>query len=468
MKRVVVLVVGVIWLGLGGQPLLFSQAVAGSSNEAAPIAYAFVNGRWFDGRGFQRATWYAVEGRFTQRPPVGVVETVDLAGAFIVPPFGEAHNHNVEGEWDLDSVAARYLRDGIFYVKIPNNVRDFALRSRGRLNRPSTIDVAFAHAGITGIGGHPIGLYEDILRVSRYEPEVGPLERGWFQNRAYVQVETPQEADEKWPIVLSGEPEFIKAYLAHAEAVVTGGLRATKEERRGLNPDLLPVIVGKAHASGKRVTVHVETANDFRLAVQAEADEIAHLPGWIVGNAEDVALARLTEDDARSAARRGVTVVTTTVAAEGMPVTAMPHQHGHTAHPNRSGPVEERAGGDRTLHAEARKVQRENLHLLHRHGVRLVIGSDHADTSLAEINHLRSFGLFDNLTLLKMWCEATPAAIFPDRKIGRFEEGYEASLLALADDPLDDFEAVQGIRLRVKQGHLLQDSSWTKPDERKR
>jgi imidazolonepropionase-like amidohydrolase len=54
-----------------------------------------------------------------------------------------------------------------------------------------------------------------------------------------------------------------------------------------------------------------------------------------------------------------------------------------------------------------------------------------------------------------LWSVATPAAIFPDRKIGRFEEGYEASFLALAGNPLDDFEAVQAIVLRVKQGRLI-------------
>ena len=43
----------------------------------------------------------------------------------------------------------------------------------------------------------------------------------------------------------------------------------------------------------------------------------------------------------------------------------------------------------------------------------------------------------------------------PDRKIGRLEEGYEASFLVLEDDPLVDFDQVRSIRLRVKQGHVL-------------
>jgi len=87
--------------------------------------------------------------------------------------------------------------------------------------------------------------------------------------------------------------------------------------------------------------------------------------------------------------------------------------------------------------------------------VRLAIGSDHAETSLAEAVHLHELGLFDNLTLLKLWCEDTPRAIFPDRRIGRLQEGYEASFLVLRENPLERFEAVTGIEHRMKQGHFV-------------
>ena len=68
---------------------------------------------------------------------------------------------------------------------------------------------------------------------------------------------------------------------------------------------------------------------------------------------------------------------------------------------------------------------------------------------------MHAFGFFDPLTLLTMWCETTPATIFPDRKIGRLQDGYEASFLVLDGNPLDDFTNTGRITLRVKQGHLL-------------
>jgi imidazolonepropionase-like amidohydrolase len=54
-----------------------------------------------------------------------------------------------------------------------------------------------------------------------------------------------------------------------------------------------------------------------------------------------------------------------------------------------------------------------------------------------------------------MCCETTPATIFPERKIGRLQEGYEASFLVLKKDPLENFEHVATTTMRVKQGHRL-------------
>lgn len=463
LAKTVCAVLGVGTVLWGGSVVAASSDASPSDGSSRPSAesqaaknYVFFHGQWFDGKGFQKTTWYSVQGRLTRTAPAGVVEIVDLAGAFVVPPFGEAHNHNVEGEWNVQAVSDRYLKDGVFYVKNPNDVRDFTATIRNRVNRPHTIDAVFAHAGMTGTGGHPIALYEDILRVHRYEPVIGHREAGWFQNRAYVVVDREQDLDEQWALITSGKPGFLKAYLVHSEDFAARQRDVQLTGRTGLNPALLPRVLAKAHAAGLPVTVHVETTSDFRTAVQAGVDEIAHVPGWLVESPLDAERARLTEEDARLAAAKGIVVVTTTVAGEAMPGTASAHPHdghkpGHATPEASSDP----STGGADLRALARDVQRANLTLLHRHGVKLAIGSDHAETSLAEVMNLRTLLPFDNLTLLKLWCESTPAAIFPGRKIARFEEGYETSFLALAGNPLDDFAHVQAIRLRFKQGFFL-------------
>ena len=60
-----------------------------------------------------------------------------------------------------------------------------------------------------------------------------------------------------------------------------------------------------AHAAGLQLTAHVETAEDFRHAVRAGVDELAHVPGWLLQGPDDAKHARLTEDDARLAAEQG-------------------------------------------------------------------------------------------------------------------------------------------------------------------
>lgn len=98
----------------------------------------------------------------------------------------------------------------------------------------------------------------------------------------------------------------------------------------------------------------------------------------------------------------------------------------------------------------------QNLQLLRKHHVPIAIGSDNfRETALVEALSLAKLGAFDNLTLLKMWSEATAAAIFPKRKIGYLKDGYEANFLVLTENPLTDFANVRKIERRIKHGEPL-------------
>ncbi|SPP63727.1 amidohydrolase family protein [Nitrospira lenta] len=446
-------------------PIAFKQGASGddAAGGSAPKRYELVNGRWFDGREFQEATFYTSDGRLTTTKPAVVDERIDLKGGYVVPPFGEAHNHNVEGPWNLDAVVARYLRDGVFYVKNPNSIREFTAQIAPRLNTPGSIDVVFANAGLTSSGGHPVPLYEQVLRGSRYRAVIGEVTAGWFNDRGYVVIDREADLQNKWSGIVEGKPNLLKIFLVHSEDRERHRDAGGAHVRKGLDPELVPGIVTRAHRAGLRVAAHVETAADFRLALTAGVDEIAHVPGWFLEPADQESRMMLTEEDARLAAKSGVIVTTTMVAmkpAEG--------EHGQHAAPHDPHSAHSQGGHafsmDLTVWQRAIAVQRHNLGLLHRHGVTLAIGSDHAETSLAEAVHLHELGIFDNLTLLKLWCENTPRSIFPDRKIGSLKEGFEASLLVLRANPLERFEAVTQIDFRMKQGHIVaveKGESWT-------
>ncbi len=406
--------------------LLFSLA-ASAAGQASPEASAgnfeFKNGLWFDGDGFQKATFYSVDGRLTSKKPARIDRTFDLADKWVVPPFAEAHNHNLERA----DMAPVYLQQGIFYVKVPNNLPRVRGPLKGLVNVPTGVDAAFSNGGLTGDGGHPAGLVRRNVERGNWTEADG---EGAFIHT----ITNRQDLDRKWPMILAGRPDFIKTYLLYSEEFAKRKDDPAFFALRGLDPGLLPTIVERAHRDGLRVSTHVETAMDFHYAVAAGVDEVNHMPGFAGAPNYPVSAYSINEEDAKAAGQRQMVLVTTISG-----VTALD--------PN---------GPQGALRKMADDLYRSNLELLLKHGVRIAIGSDnYRRTSVYEAEYLQTLGVFDNLALLKLWCETTPLAIFPKRKIGHLKEGYEASFLVLSGNPLEDFLNTAKIEMRVKQGTLL-------------
>lgn len=78
---------------------------------------------------------YTADGRLTGAKPVTVERTIDLAGKFVIPAFGDAHHHAIDSAAGLDAKIDQFLRDGIFYVKNPNVIPDLLTAEvRGKVN----------------------------------------------------------------------------------------------------------------------------------------------------------------------------------------------------------------------------------------------------------------------------------------------------------------------------------------------
>ena len=390
-----------------------------------PPIVAFVNGKWFDGQSFEARTVYSVKGQLTSQKPAGVDQTLDLAGTYIVPPFGEAHNHNLgTGVEDWDKKAIRkYLTDGVYYVKIQGNLPlTDEMKLRLGVNRPDSIDVALAQGTLTAPGGHPSFLVGEILLRQGYFPG---YTKETLKDYRYFTLESEADLDKKWPAILSQKADFIKTFLLFSDEYDKRKDNPVYGFKKGLDPRLLPKIVEKAHASHLRVSTHADNAADFHNAVVAGVDEVAHVPM--------TALTPIAVEDAKLAARRGMVVVTTCAAVPALPPSVLPKDN----------------------LPQVLKAQSANLRLLRENGVMLAVGSDNpSDSSVKEIEYLQGLGVFDNLTLLKMWTETTAKAIFPDRKIGALDEGYEASFLALEGNPIEDLKNIRKIKMRFKQGVL--------------
>lgn len=397
--------------------------------ESTDAGYEFVNGLWFNGTAFQRNTFYSSGQNFTSKRPSAIRRSIDLTGKFVVPPFGDAHNHSLSGPFNVDSSIRQFLKDGIFYVKNPSNIQRDTNLIRNKLNIPQSVDAIFANGPLTAKGGHPVELYDPGAILNKVK-KPGP--DGSFENVSFFIVDDESELARKWPLIVADKPDFIKTGVLYSEEFAKRRNDNSYRGYKGLDPRVLKMIVARAHENNLAVSCHVETANDFREALNAGVDEIAHMPGYYSDFARaDLRWFLISKADAELAARRKVAVVTTTYVSNA-----------------------ELKSADQLM--QAQQIQARNLKLLHTAGARLTIGPDvYGVTALVEAKNLHTLKIFDNLTLLKMWCEATPQSIFPGRQIGRLTEDYECSFLALDGDPIRDFKNVERISARVKQGELL-------------
>jgi predicted amidohydrolase YtcJ len=371
-----------------------------------------------------------MDGTLRDRTATRPDSSIDLHGGFVVPPFGEAHNHNIEASSRIDALIARYLHDGVFYVENPNVLPRSRAALAGKVNVPTSVDVTFANGGLTSSGGHPVELVRRNISRGVWTEADGA---GAF----YWTIDTREDLARQWPAILAQQPDFIKVYLLYSEEYARRRSDSAFFGWRGLDPALLPEIVQRAHGVSLRVAAHIETAADFRTAVAAGVDQVAHMPGFRGDehvHLTDPSPYTLTDEDARDAARRGVVVVTTVGGAASL----------------------DPSGPDSLTRRALDALHRRNLATLRRAGVPLAIGSDtYADDSKGEVRYLLGLDVFTNLELLALWTHDTPRAIFPGRAIGRLEPGDEASFLVLRCDPVRQFACIDSIGVRVKNGHPL-------------
>ena len=382
---------------------------AGGAHAQAQQATAYVGGLWYDGDGFvARDTTWAQGGVFVAGPLAGLVRTVELGRQWVVPPFADAHVHRVEGEWAVGWVVKDHLAAGTFYVKNLNNIARYARRLAPHVNRPGGIDVSFAHGGITAPGAHPFPLYARLA-----ESVYRDLDPDSLDGVAAWGVATVEDLERRWPDILAERPDHIKLLLLDHES------------GQGLRPDVFRRAVALAQAAGLRTSVHVDTAADLALAVEAGADEAGHMPPMF-GAGDPFAISDALA--ARMAARGFVVTPTASVA--------------------QAREFEGKAAG------QAQRA--ENVRRLLRAGVFVATGTDGSATSaIGEADTLVEIGAMTPAQAVYSLTQTGPRSVFPGRAIGRLADGFEASFLALDCDPTADLGCARQIRQREKQGQAL-------------
>lgn len=385
----------------------------------------FHNGQWFDGEGFASGTRYVVDGVITHARPTRVTRREDLGGRWVVPAFAEAHNHNLQNAWGANRSRGMYLRDGVFYAAMMCGDSDSNQAVRDTLSGQDAPHVVFT-ACISSSDGHPLGMALRSYRET--DPEIGA---DAIHDRSYVVMDTPADVEAKWQLVEAARPDLVKAILVHSEDAARRG-DPEFYGVNGLTPDVLPVLVQRAHAEGLRVAAHTESAADFAVAVAAGVDIVAHLPGYNFWPGKDASDYRIDDATIAAAAERGVVVIPTASIVDASP-------------------------RDPETLAAIRTTQLDNLSRLKAAGVAIAIGSDRfGATSIVEYDYLLATDLFSRGELLRMLSVDTPRLLLPDAAVGCVDEGCIASFVALDADPLAVDDAIHGVVTRVISGRIIE------------
>lgn len=377
--------------------------------------------QWFDGQKMQRGTLYIEDGVFVARRPARIHRLMELREQYLVPPLADAHNHNLQSAWGLENFGRDYLRDGVFYAAMLCADPAAVDPIRDRVDQPDAPDLLFATACITSSDGQPLAMLQS---------GQSPMALKDIVDKAVLVMDTPEQVAQKWPLVAGRRPDLVKVILSYHERPELRG-QPEQRGRLGVTPEVLAEVVRRAHADGLRVIAHVESAADFAEAVRVGVDLIAELPGTFPHQGEAPESHVISGESAVLAADKKIGIVTSTAASRLF------------------NPSPE-------LLARIEETQKANLERLREAGARLLVGSDlFTGNGADELRHLRQLGVFDTPTLLRLATQDTPRALFPQRRLGCFDPGCEASFLVLGADPLDKPETLDQPLLRIKQGRVL-------------
>lgn len=405
--------------------------------------YQFENGNWLINNKFVSTTVYTQNGKFLFEKPTNIDSVINLNNNYCIPPFGDAHTHNLDGVYGLKDMIIKYLKEGVFYVQVLGNNGQGAVNSRPVLAR-TKLDVQFANGLLTSTYGHGFYPYEP-MAMGIYAPYQQVIyadsikKSRIVENKAYFFLDNIAEVDEKWNLIMAYKPDLIKICLNDAKNYITKR-KIEKPDDNGLSEEVATYIVKKAHQQGFRVYAHIETADDARLCAKIGVDALAHLPGYgWNGKEESKSKYCINKEDIKNFKKANLAIVPTF---------------------NYDGTKTYDSNGNETINIENynASIQYKTwvLKRMKKANIPIGIGADSYGSSvMPEIDALIKNKVYSNRELIEIYSRSTPQLIFPTRKIGEIKEGYEASFLVLKANPLKNIQSIKNTGLKVKQGVIL-------------
>lgn len=196
-----------------GLLLLMSFIVA---NHAFSQVYVIERGLVWNGEEFVQKSIFISDGVFIAQRPASADTIINAHGTYIIPPFGDFHTHVFDSEFaqPVDSI---YRSRGIFFAQELVNNPGGRTQNLEYLNRPETVDVAFANGAITSNYGHPIESYERMalgINWPRTQAQRDTIrESRLMEGQTYYIVDDTSDIQPKLNQLASTEPDIAKLIL---------------------------------------------------------------------------------------------------------------------------------------------------------------------------------------------------------------------------------------------------------------
>lgn len=378
------------------------------SARAEDRAYALTNGKIFDGlkdRVVDDVTVLVAAGKIERLadadvPVPGDYEVIDLEGFYLMPGMFDVHTHVTT----IDQ-AIRALESGVTTVRSASveAYQDVALQ-------------ALVEAG--GLAGPEVvasGVYvtPDLGDTILADPRLAELQAG-VNSDAALRLVVRVNAD-----------RGVKAIKTRGTQ--RAGLADTDPRQQVYTERQLRVVVDEAERYGLPVLVHAHGDEGARAAVLAGARSIEH--GTY-----------LSDETLRLMKQRGTWFVPTYVTMDEM--------------------NEERY--DYVLRLRGRHMLpplERAIRSAHAMGVKIATGADnyYTDDSInrisVEVEHFVRMGM-SNFKALQAATTSSAELLQMDNRTGRIAEGYEADLILVPANPLEDIRALQDVLLVMSNGRI--------------
>ncbi|MHB8215564.1 MAG: amidohydrolase family protein [Candidatus Sulfotelmatobacter sp.] len=409
-------------------------------------------------RGGKIAEIYEGEG---PDPKTLKAETVEAAGKTVLPGLIDVHVHlggpggfyrdtsKYDPEKGMQRALAAYLYSGVTTVRSVGDVLGSILKVRSTVSSGEILGSDLLTCGplFTAPGGHGTEYFKSLPAGARANLE-----------KQFTRI--PASADEARQQV----EELKKQGLDCIKVILEAGAGSRIFNR--LDTGLFDAIAQQAHAESLPLAVHTGDARDVADAVRARADSVEH------GSFRE----RIPDALFEQMAKHGIFYDPTLSVVEAL----KDFVAGKTDLLKRSsvqqvGPPEllrgtEEAMGSADTEAMRKSLEQypldmaiaiDNLKRAHAHGVLLVTGSDagnvlviHGPTVQHEMQLWVQAGIPPAVALQAATLNAAQL-LRADKRIGSIHSGYDADLLLVDGNPIEDISATERISLVVFKGERI-------------